>query len=216
MNFKFKFGKYKGEELSNVPKDYIEWKLLQNVTENLELRKELDRREGAARESALNNKVDLYMVFSAGQTGTDQAALRVAKGLGISTGGYAFEDFMTDDGRAPWLGKEYELSPSVRYHDQYGVNAANSDATLIFGQLTGGSRLVSHMCNYADLPWKHIRWPDWSEDPWQVAEWVRSKNVGVLHICGNSERKNPGIGKAVEGFLKNCLEAIVGGDKRKF
>ena len=155
------------------------------------------------------------MVFSAGQTGVDQAALKIAKRLGISTGGYAFAGWQTDDGRNQDL-MFYELEPIARYHDQYGLNAANSDATLIFGELTGGSRVVSHMCNYAGTPWKHIRWPEWNDTPWQVAEWIRSKNVGVLHICGNRERKNPGIGAAVEGFLKDCLEAVINGDKRKF
>src|SRR5215510_5363949 len=210
-NGQFVYGKHKNKSISDVPRDYIDYLIKENTNVNLQLGAELDRREGLVRSTKNVQERQLGMVISAGQTGVDQAALRAARELEITTCGHAFERYMTDTGPAKWL-EEYGLWPEARYGDQYGLNVADSDATLIFGQLTGGSRLVSHMCNYDAKPWNHVHWPNWSSDPWKVAEWIREKNVGVLHVAGNREAKNPGIGEAVEGFLKECLKVVVDKD----
>jgi hypothetical protein len=45
----------------------------------------------------------LERVISGGQTGVDQAALRVAKAIGLATGGWAPLGWETEDGPASWL-----------------------------------------------------------------------------------------------------------------
>lgn len=45
----------------------------------------------------------LTKIISGGQTGVDQAALRAARDLGITTSGTAPLGWITEDGPAPWL-----------------------------------------------------------------------------------------------------------------
>ena len=79
-------------------------------------------------------------VISGGQTGVDQLAIEVAYIVGLKTGGYAPDGFMTTKGKNPKLGSFYGLeelgNPKLKIGQQYversKKNVDISDATLAF------------------------------------------------------------------------------------
>jgi hypothetical protein len=85
--------------------------------------------------------LQLRKIISGGQTGADYAALKVARKLGLSTGGWTPPKFMTEAGKNPKLGKKYSLQELscrsttplyVSYIQRSKKNVDDSDATLVF------------------------------------------------------------------------------------
>jgi hypothetical protein len=70
-------------------------------------------------------------IVSGGQTGADRAALDVAIGLGIATGGWVPRGRRAEDGAVPgrYVGMDETESPD--YAERTRLNVRDSDATLI-------------------------------------------------------------------------------------
>src|SRR5580700_2308068 len=95
----------------------------------------------------------LRKIISGGQTGADEAALRVAKELGLETSGWMPRGFRTEVGPRPDLALTYGLQEhhSGRYQPRTYSNVIFSDNTLIFGNLNSpGCRLTIYYCRKLD------------------------------------------------------------------
>lgn len=98
----------------------------------------------AASEGIPKNKINssllLVKIISGGQTGADRAGLEAAKELGLETGGWAPQGFMTTKGRDETLKTEFGLEEfktkssllSQSYVQRSIQNVISSDATLAF------------------------------------------------------------------------------------
>lgn len=154
----------------------------------------------------------LKKIISGGQTGADQAGLRAARALGIETGGWMPKGFLTENGKHPEFAELYGMveHSSARYAPRTKLNVAESDATLVFGNIESpGSVLTWTTCNAFKKPWLHIGYrPD---DPVWYAPgligFLKGMKVETLNIAGNRESKNPGIGDFVYHYLVKALGA---------
>lgn len=95
----------------------------------------------------------VQLIISGGQTGADQAGLEAAAALGIPTRGYMPNGWRTEAGPRPDLAVRYGLweAPTDAYPERTELNVLAADATVIFGQLSGGSQLT------LDLAQRHGR-----------------------------------------------------------
>lgn len=151
-------------------------------------------------------------VISGGQIGADIAALRVAKRLGIETGGFATRGFRTKKGKAPELGSKYGLVEldSVLYPQRTYANVEVSDGTMRFAYsfLTAGERCTMKAINKFHKPFydvdvgKQQPFPTTSDIKW-AAMWIVQNDIKVLNVAGNAV---PEIERFVEEFLERCLE----------
>jgi len=119
-------------------------------------------------------------VISGGQTGVDQMALEVARSLGIPTGGMAPKGYLTEDGPNEQL-RDYGLveHPSVRYAARTRANVQQSDGTVLFGDMTGGTKLTLTTC----LKEKklHLINPTAAE----LSIWLTAHQIRILNVAGN-------------------------------
>ncbi|GAB4019793.1 YpsA SLOG family protein [Spirosoma koreense] len=93
------------------------------------------------------NSFPLLRIISRGQTGIDQLGLEVARSLDIPTGGVAPKGYLTENGPDERL-REYGLTEhtSAQYPPRTRANVRQSDGTVIFGQLTDGTKLALDTC----------------------------------------------------------------------
>jgi hypothetical protein len=126
-------------------------------------------------------------VISGGQTGTDRIGLEVAKALDIKTGGTAPLGFWTETGADPTL-KEFGLvEGSAGYIHRTRKNVQDSDATLLFGDLTSpGSKMTIDFCKEYNKP--YLKNPSYSE----IISFIEDNNYQVLNIAGNRGSKLTG------------------------
>lgn len=144
-------------------------------------------------------------IISGGQTGADQGGLEAGRLLGIPTGGTAPVGFITDDGPNFEL-ISYGLVPGPPDPRIYPLrtrkNVGDSDGTVWFGNTKSpGGRLTIHTTLLLN---KHLLI---NPTPKELSDWVYQKNIKVLNVAGNRERKNPGITQQVINIL---LEAFKG------
>jgi hypothetical protein len=216
MNEKIRFGKYKDQDISFVPTDYLRFLIQRNHESNRTLQTELIRRSGHRFHigtSKLQGNIEMTKIkkiLTGGQTGVDQAALISANTMEIETGGFAPEYFITEDGPAEWL-KDFNLESGGKYRDEYGYNIPDADGALILGINNGGSRIVASVCGLYGKPWIHVYWKgsgSWERDPWSVVKWAHEHSIKTLLIAGNKESKNPGIGEAAADFLMEFFQSV--------
>jgi len=146
-------------------------------------------------------------IISGGQTGADQGGLFAGLILGITTGGTAPPNFMTDTGPK----KEFLISfgliegvpdPST-YPKRTWENVKNSDGTALFGNLySPGTRLTMRYCKTLLKP--YIKNPL----PSELREFINQYSIIVLNIAGNRERTNPGITKRVTDTIVEALRVL--------
>lgn len=155
----------------------------------------------------------LKRVISGGQTGADIGGLYAAKRCGIRTGGSAPQKFMTEDGeKRELLEKEFGLLeiPKPGYKARTVMNIKDSDATIIIGHLTGGSKITAEKCEQHKRPFLVID-PQELEDPMitrQAVLFMREHQPKVLNIAGNRESKCPGLQASVEIFLSKVFNLL--------
>lgn len=125
-------------------------------------------------------------VISGGQTGIDQMGLRVAKSLGIPTGGTAPKGFMTELGPYPSLATDYGLVECTQpgYPARTEQNVIDSDVTVWFGE----NDTAGYICTtrYATSHGRnHISNPTVE----QLISFLSTNNVKVLNVAGNRGSK---------------------------
>lgn len=151
----------------------------------------------------------LRKVISGGQTGVDQAGLRVAQSFGYETGGHCPANYKTENGPAPSLLKSFGLvpTPSGGYNIRTQLNAENSDGTVLFGETSSpGSILTIHFCEKAGKP--YIVNPTSEE----LLRWLDEKDIEVLNVAGNRLSKSVGAMNLATAVLTQAFEVLKGGE----
>src|SRR3982751_2173059 len=95
------------------------------------------------------------LIISGGQTGADLGGLVGARKVGIATGGTAPKGYRTDAGPQPDVLRGFGLVEhrSAAYAPRTACNVRNSDATVLFGQLTSpGTSLTIRLCRQYRKP----------------------------------------------------------------
>jgi len=135
----------------------------------------------------------LELVMSGGQTGADQAGLRIAKQFRIPTGGWMPSDWQTEDGSRPEFQQLYGMKclHTGGYRERTEANVRLSDGTIRFaadfnsmGEKCTLNAILDNYKPYMDID---INNPVTTAI---VAKWIREKNVKKLNIAGNKQPAN--------------------------
>lgn len=149
-------------------------------------------------------------VISGGQNGADQGGVAAAKKLGIKTGGFVPNGWITLDGPAPHLEKEYGMQQhkSPKYPPRTEANVKMADGTIRFatnfnsyGEQCTLKAIKKHSKPYFDVDVRNP--PDVAE----VVKWITSNNIKILNVAGNSEKSSPGIFDFVMNYMLMVLDA---------
>jgi Circularly permutated YpsA SLOG family len=140
-------------------------------------------------------------VISGGQTGIDRMSLEVARELGIPTGGAAPKDFLTEEGPDPSL-RDFGLVtlPNKAYKARTLKNVIDGDGTVIYGDLTGGTRLTAEFCERENKP--YIVNPTLDD----LVAFVRDNGIQVLNVAGNRGSKL--APERLQGYRERFSEAL--------
>ena len=150
-------------------------------------------------------------IISGGQSGADLAGLKAAIKLGIETGGFIPKNYRTENGSDYTL-KKYNLieTKSPNYPPRTKLNISQSDGTMIFGDITGGSKLTLQLCHMFRKPVAPVNYIFVDNlDPVlfvDLRSWIERNSIQVLNIAGNRESKNIGIQNRVENFILRLLK----------
>ena len=161
-------------------------------------------------------------IISGGQTGVDQAALRVAESRGLELGGWCPPGRVCESGRIPdrfplretteeRSGRARDVPRSLRTE----WNVRDSDATLILRRLIPAEQFHSG----PGTTWTfecavHYGKPLLLSDVREPADtnvnivcvWLDSLKVRTLNVAGPAESAQPGIGRLAEEFLLKVFE----------
>jgi len=144
--------------------------------------------------------MQLHKIISGGQTGADMGGLLAAKELDLETGGTAPKNFMTEESSNWELKTIYGLVARGNYAQRTYHNVNNSDATVVFGDITTpGTKLTIRLCNELMKPLR-INPPTKS-----LLVFLEDHQIQVLNVAGNRESKDPGIEERVKEFLVEAL-----------
>lgn len=141
-------------------------------------------------------------IISGGQTGADTGALLAARDLGIKTGGWAPKGYLTEDG-PNWELKKLGLvqHSSANYPPRTRMNCADSDLTVIFGDITSaGSKLAIAICKEDDIP--YLLNPDASE----LRTMCEDLKVETLNVGGNRASKDAEIEGRVREIVRDAFK----------
>jgi hypothetical protein len=157
------------------------------------------------------SSTSLKLIISGGQTGADsqsdpfgnRGGLLAARYLGIATGGFAPQGYLTETGvdlMLAELGLQETDSPSGEVRTRRNVDLA--DATVIFADCVDGdgTKLTLELCVALGKPYLL------NPDPQFLRGWLRENKFRVLNVAGNRESIAPGLGDRVRVLL---LEALV-------
>jgi hypothetical protein len=147
-------------------------------------------------------------IVSGGQTGADQAALDVARELGIPHGGWLPKGRWTEVGPLPGRYQVQETpdaDPAVRTE----WNVRDSDATLIVshGPLTGGSSLTrSHAIRFGkSFLHLDLNQLSFEEAADRLKAWLAAEHPQVLNVAGPRASGDSLIYDAVRRILLAAL-----------
>ncbi len=128
------------------------------------------------------------------------------------TGGYIGQGYKTLSGNDPSLAV-YGLTQTetTDYPTRTNLNVEHSDATVRIATDFGsaGERCTMNAIRRYGKPHMDIS-PKNPPPVGDVVTWLRTNNVNVLNVAGNSEQSSPGIGAFVEGYLRRVLLAASG------
>lgn len=156
----------------------------------------------------MTKPLDLQKVISGGQTGADEGGLRVAKALGIPTGGWMPKGCMTLEGPKPEFLEEYNMleHASEGYAPRTEANVRDSHGTIrfAFNFKSAGERCT--LKNIKKLPHaKVVDRPNQRRCRVSYATWIAENRIRVLNVAGNSDTTAPGIGDMVYEYLQDLL-----------
>ena len=152
----------------------------------------------------------LKRIISGGQTGADQAALAAAYDQGIETGGWCSNQWLTEDGPAPWLEEKYGLKECLDsgYPIRTIRNIRDSDGTVLFGNTESpGSKLAIKNAKLMQKPILHARFTK-QPTPEDVAAWIDEWGIEILNVGGNRASKNEAIYTLTYTTLIKTIEIL--------
>ena len=152
----------------------------------------------------------LNKVISGGQNGADILFSRVAKALGIPTGGLMPKGFKTLDGARPGYAQEFNMeeSSSDDYRTRTEENVRNSDGTIILvkdaNNLSRGSRLTKNTAERLNKPVLVITENTTSQE---IQGFIRDNNIKTLNGAGSREQILGDTSK-IEQVLTEALSGL--------
>lgn len=160
----------------------------------------------------------IIKVISGGQTGADLGGVCGAKKAGIATGGTMPAGFRYEKGVLPHeLRKLYGFveHTSSDYPPRTRQNILDSDATLLFGELSGGTRLTLALCGAVRRPIFRILSTETFNEINKTTIFISKLNQNpiitrqgiIINIAGNRESKNPGIEDFVAAFVELMIKS---------
>ena len=137
----------------------------------------------------------LELVMSGGQTGADQAGLRIAKQFGIPTGGWMPLDWQTGAGPRPDFEQLYGMKCLHHggYKERTEANVRLSNGTIRFAAdfNSMGEKCTLNAINDNNKPYMDIDINNPLSTPIVVATWIRKNNIKKLNIAGNTQPAKP-------------------------
>lgn len=167
-------------------------------------------------------------VVSGGQTGVDQAALRVAAAAALPTGGWCPSGFLDEGGRIgsaeAWGLREVSADVWATRRDAFTalglefpgndpwaprtlLNIFDSSGTLVLHPghaIADGTNLTIEAARALGRPLLIASVEDVTAAA-EFAAWLQEHRVEVLNIAGPRESQSPGIGEAAEALLRAWL-----------
>lgn len=159
-------------------------------------------------------ELQLFTVISGGQNGADQSGLFAAQTLGIKTGGWAPNGWMTLDGPQERLLTKLGLQECdiPGYPARTALNVKYSEITLRFAKdfESSGERCTYNAIKKYKKPFIDFDVPGdlTKENVKKLADYLWLEGIQVINIAGNSEKTAPGIGTLVQSFLADTFIAI--------
>jgi len=151
----------------------------------------------------------LKKIVSGGQTGADRAALDVAIGLGLETGGWVPHGRRAEDGRIPARYAGLIETATEEYRSRTALNVRDADATLIFsfGEPTGGTGLTLTLALSSGKPFLAIDLETRSsnDNADRIRDWLTETAARVLNVAGPRASGEPRITAAVTEILSAAL-----------
>lgn len=173
--------------------------------------------EKISQESEVSSMPPVTKIISGGQTGVDTIGLKVAKSLGIETGGTAPKNYtreegvdsediksyglveITEDEQKAYTNKTGKKDP---YTGRTELNVRNSDGTVYFhyGQDKAGLTATRRAATEFDKPFLL------NPTPQELRHWMEKNNIQTLNVAGNRGSRLDSIGrKRVEEILREAL-----------
>lgn len=154
-------------------------------------------------------------IISGGQTGVDQAALRVALDSGIEIGGWCPPGRNCENGKIP---SEYTLketendrspsAPNIPRSQRTEYNVRDSEGTLVIKPLglknNKGTEWTIKCCQNYEKPYLVI-------DPYKkdsmplISDWIKRNQIRILNVAGPSEKAFSGINHQTQTLLHQLL-----------
>lgn len=154
----------------------------------------------------------LRKIISGGQTGADRAGLKVAKALGLESGGMMPKGFLAQDGNHPEFAKLYGMKEhtSATYPPRTFINAQNSDATVRFAVdfQTSGEKLTYKAIQASKKPYFDV-YILGNTQPEELTRWLTDNKVVTLNVAGNAERRQAGIEDFTFAFLMAAITTTI-------
>ncbi len=156
--------------------------------------------------------MQLIKIISGGQTGADQAGLKVAKVYNIKTGGFAPHDFTTKDGpNRTLLQSRYGLVESTGgYKQRTGENVKASDGTirLAISFITPGEKCTFNAIKKYNKPYIDVSLLD-PIPASKVVNWILRNRIEVLNVAGNTQNTlGYNTFKLTYEYLKEVIEIL--------
>lgn len=153
----------------------------------------------------------LKKIVSGGQTGADQAGLRVAKKMGLKVGGWIPKGWKTEKGSEPELGELYNLKEhtSDHYVPRTYANAKDSDGTIRIATNFGspGEKCTLKAIHQYNRPYIDVSMNN-PRPISEIAAWIRENKIETLNVAGNRESTAPGIAAFAESYLTKVIQEL--------
>jgi len=159
----------------------------------------------------------LELVMSGGQTGADQASLRIAKHFGIPTGGWMPSDWQTGAGPRPDFEQLYGMKCLHHggYKERTEANVRLSNGTVRFAAdfNSRGEKCTLNAINDNNKPYMDIDINNPLSTASDVVAWIRKNNIKKLNIAGNTQPAKPNakafkITEFTEQFLSELFTEL--------
>jgi hypothetical protein len=159
----------------------------------------------------------LARVFSGGQTGVDQAALRAARDCGLEIGGWCPPGRVCESGVIPPESALQETererspdAPEIPRSQRTEWNVRDSDGTLVIqagnAKTDPGTAWAIECAARFEKPLLVCQVDD-PDAVKNIQEWIVAFRLETLSVGGPSESSAPGIGEKACGLLKSVLTA---------
>ena len=159
----------------------------------------------------------LELIMSGGQTGADQAGLRIAKQFRIPTGGWMPSDWQTGTGPRPDFEQLYGMKCLHHggYKERTEANVRLSNGTVRFAAdfNSRGEKCTLNAINDNNKPYMDIDINNPLSTASDVVAWIRKNNIKKLNIAGNTQPAKPNakafkITEFTEQFLSELFTEL--------